>query len=188
MPASKKTNIFRYQSQFVKPKKSVISYRDLVSLMRILRFFAFRSPDAKDMRRSVTTRTRDSSLLLTTPRATARPLIQVPPYLGLQHGLSYRYHHISGYSTASHTGTTTSRATARPLIQVLPYLGLQYGLSYRYHHISGYSTQGWNFCFVFLCFLGFFVFFCPDERVFRVFCSFTNTFRCIQTLNYNHSY
>jgi hypothetical protein len=40
----------------------------------------------------------------------------------------------------------------------------------------------------FLVFLGFFGFFCPDERVFRVFCSFTNTLRCIQTLNYNHSY
>jgi hypothetical protein len=36
--------------------------------------------------------------------------------------------------------------------------------------------------------LGFFGFFCPDERVFRVFSSFMNTFRCIQTLNYNHSY
>jgi hypothetical protein len=49
----------------------------------MLRFFVFRSPDAKDMRRSVTTRTRDTSMLLTTPRATSRPLIQVPPYLGL---------------------------------------------------------------------------------------------------------
>ena len=37
-------------------------------------------------------------------------------------------------------------------------------------------------------FFGFFGFFCPDERVFRVFFSFTNTFRCIQTLNYNHCY
>ncbi len=37
-------------------------------------------------------------------------------------------------------------------------------------------------------FLVFFGFFCPDERVFTVFFSFTNTFRCIQTLNYNHSY
>ncbi len=34
----------------------------------------------------------------------------------------------------------------------------------------------------------FFLFFCPDERVYRAFFSFTNTFRCIQTLNYNHSY
>ena len=41
----------------------------------------------------------------------------------------------------------------------------------------------WVFCF----FLGFFGFFCPEERVFRVFFSFTNTFGCIQTLNYNHS-
>ncbi len=64
-------------------------------------FFAFRSPDAKDMRRSVTTRTRDTSMLLTTPRAAARPLIQVPPYLGLQHGLSYRYHHTAPH----HPGT-----------------------------------------------------------------------------------
>jgi hypothetical protein len=40
----------------------------------------------------------------------------------------------------------------------------------------------------FLGFFGFFGFFCPDERVFRVFSSFMNTFRCIQTLNYNHSY
>jgi len=48
-----------------------------------------------------------------------------------------------------------------------------------------------GFFLVFLGFLGFFGFFwvfCPDERVFRVFFSFTNTFRCIQTLNYNHSY
>ncbi len=34
----------------------------------------------------------------------------------------------------------------------------------------------------------FFFYICPDERVFRVFFSFKNTFRCIQTLNYNHSY
>jgi hypothetical protein len=52
----------------------------------MLRFFAFRSPDAKDMRRSVTTRTRDTSMLLTTPRAAARPLIQV--------------HHTSGCSAS----------------------------------------------------------------------------------------
>ncbi len=39
-----------------------------------------------------------------------------------------------------------------------------------------------------LGFLGFFWVFCPDGRIFRVFFSFTNTFRCIQTLNYNHSY
>ncbi len=54
-----------------------------------------------------------------------------------------------------------------------------------------------GFFWVFLGFLGFFGFFwffwvfCLDERVFRVFrvfFSFTNTFRCIQTLNYNHSY
>jgi hypothetical protein len=37
-------------------------------------------------------------------------------------------------------------------------------------------------------FFGFFWVFCPDERVFRVFFSFTNTLRCIQILNYNHSY
>jgi hypothetical protein len=43
-------------------------------------------------------------------------------------------------------------------------------------------------------FLGFFVFFvfflyiCPEKRVFRVFFSFKNTFRCIQTSNYYHSY
>jgi hypothetical protein len=48
------------------------------------------------------------------------------------------------------------------------------------------------FFFIFLGFLGilgffgFFRVFLP--RVFRVFFSFTNTFRCIQTLNYNHSY
>jgi hypothetical protein len=40
----------------------------------------------------------------------------------------------------------------------------------------------------FLGFFGFFWVFCPDERVIRVFFSFTNTFRCIQTLNYNHFY
>jgi hypothetical protein len=40
----------------------------------------------------------------------------------------------------------------------------------------------------FWVFLGFFGIFCPDGRVFRVFFSFTNSFRCIQTLNYNHSY
>jgi hypothetical protein len=51
-----------------------------------------------------------------------------------------------------------------------------------------------GFLWVFLGFFGFFGFFwvflgfCPDEGVFRVFFSFTNTFRCIQTLNYNHSY
>ncbi len=41
------------------------------------------------------------------------------------------------------------------------------------------------FFFDFLVFLGFI---CLDDRVFRVFSSSTNTFRCIQTLNYNHSY
>jgi hypothetical protein len=133
-------------------------------------FLAFRSLDDKDMRRSVTTRARDSSMLLitpglqhvlsyryhdtsgystsshtgtTTPRATARPLIQVSRHLGLQHVLSYRYHHTSGYrmSTSSTTGTTTPWATARPLIQVPPHLGLQHILSYRYHHTLGYSTS-----------------------------------------------
>ncbi len=34
-------------------------------------------------------------------------------------------------------------------------------------------------------FLGFF---CPEERVFMFFFNFKNTFRCIQTLNYNHFY
>ncbi len=56
---------------------------------------------------------------------------------------------------------------------------------------SGFFGFFWFF-WGFLGFLGFFwvflVFFCPDERVFRFFFSFTNTFRCIQTLNYNHSY
>jgi hypothetical protein len=112
-----------------------------VQFVVMLNFLSFRSPDAKDMRRSVTTRTRDTSMLLTTPRATARPLIQVPSYLGLQHVHSYRYHHTSGYSTASHTGTTIPRATARPLIQVPPYIGLQHVHSYRYHHTSGCSTS-----------------------------------------------
>ncbi len=53
------------------------------------------------------------------------------------------------------------------------------------------KTQPSGFFWVFLGFLGFFGFFwvfCPDERVVRVFFSFTNTFGCIQTLNYNHSY
>ncbi len=45
-----------------------------------------------------------------------------------------------------------------------------------------------GFFWVFWVFLDFFGFFCPDERVFRVFFSFTNTFGCIQTLNYNDSY
>jgi hypothetical protein len=41
-------------------------------------------------------------------------------HLGLQHVLSYRYQHTSGYSysTSSHTGTNTPRATTHPLIQV----------------------------------------------------------------------
>ncbi len=39
----------------------------------------------------------------------------------------------------------------------------------------------------FWVFFGFLGFFCPDEKVFRVFFSFTNTFKCIQTLNCNHS-
>ncbi len=39
----------------------------------------------------------------------------------------------------------------------------------------------------FLGFLGFLGFF-AQKRVFRVSFSFKNTFRCIQTLNYNHSY
>ena len=57
------------------------------------------------------------------------------------------------------------------------------------------KTQPSGFFWVFLVFFGFFGFFCfflrffcLDERVFRVFFSFTNTFRCIQTFNYNHSY
>jgi len=50
------------------------------------------------------------------------------------------------------------------------------------------KTQPSGFVWVFLGFFGFFGFFCPDERVFRVFFSFTNTFRCIQTLSFNHSY
>jgi hypothetical protein len=37
-------------------------------------------------------------------------------------------------------------------------------------------------------FLGFFLYICPEERVFIVFFSFKNTFWCIRTLNYNHSY
>jgi hypothetical protein len=45
----------------------------------------------------------------------------------------------------------------------------------------------------FLGFLGFFglfgfLYIYPEERVFYGFFSFKNTFRCIQTLNYNHSY
>jgi hypothetical protein len=47
------------------------------------------------------------------------------------------------------------------------------------------KTQPSGVFWVFLGFFGFFGFFCPDERVFF---SFTNTFGCIQTLNYNHSY
>ncbi len=51
-----------------------------------------------------------------------------------------------------------------------------------------------GFLCVFLCFFVFFVYFWfflgffADERVFRVFFSFTNTLRWIQTLNYNRSY
>ncbi len=46
------------------------------------------------------------------------------------------------------------------------------------------------FFWVFRFFLGFLVFLCflPIGEGFRVFFSFKNTFRCIQTLNYNHSY
>ncbi len=52
------------------------------------------------------------------------------------------------------------------------------------------------FCLGFLRFFGFFVFFCffwffyifAQKREFLGFFSFKNTFRCIQTLNYNHSY
>jgi hypothetical protein len=33
----------------------------------------------------------------------------------------------------------------------------------------------------------FFLYICPEERVFRVYFSFKNSFRFIQTLNYNHS-
>ncbi len=49
------------------------------------------------------------------------------------------------------------------------------------------KKQPSGFFWVFWVFLGFFWVFCPEERVFRVFFSFTNTFGCIQTLNYNHS-
>jgi hypothetical protein len=45
----------------------------------------------------------------------------------------------------------------------------------------------WVF-WVFLVFLGFFVFFARTRGFLGFFFSFTNTFRCIQTLNYNHSY
>jgi hypothetical protein len=45
----------------------------------------------------------------------------------------------------------------------------------------------WVFFGFFLVFRVF-LYICPEERVFRVFFSFKNTFRCIQTLNYNHSY
>jgi hypothetical protein len=42
---------------------------------------------------------------------------------------------------------------------------------------------------VFFDFLGFFLYICPEERVFRVFsASRILSFRCIQTLDYNHSY
>ena len=51
---------------------------------------------------------------------------------------------------------------------------------------SGFLKVFFWFFWVFWFFFGFFGFFCPDERVFRAFFSFTNTFRCIQTLNYNH--
>jgi hypothetical protein len=40
----------------------------------------------------------------------------------------------------------------------------------------------------FLGFFGFFGVFLPRREGFRVFFSFKNTFSCIQTLNYNHSY
>ena len=40
----------------------------------------------------------------------------------------------------------------------------------------------------FLGFFGFFWVFLPGQEGFRVFFSFTNTFECIQTLNYTHSY
>ena len=51
-----------------------------------------------------------------------------------------------------------------------------------------------GFFWVFLCFLGFLGFFgffwvfLPRREGSSGFFSFTNTFRCIQTLNYNHSY
>ncbi len=48
--------------------------------------------------------------------------------------------------------------------------------------LFGFSLGFWGFFWFFLGFFG------PDERVFRGFFNFTNTFRCIQTLNYNHSY
>ncbi len=44
------------------------------------------------------------------------------------------------------------------------------------------TTQPWLKC---LPILQFFLYICPEEGVFRVFFSFKNTFRCIQTLNYN---
>jgi hypothetical protein len=53
------------------------------------------------------------------------------------------------------------------------------------------KTQPSGFFWVFLGFLGFFGFFWvfwPRREGFSVFFSFTNTFRCIQTINYNHSY
>ncbi len=48
----------------------------------------------------------------------------------------------------------------------------------------GFFRVFWGF----LGFFGFFWVFLPRREGFRVFFSFKNTFRCIQTLNYNHSY
>jgi len=67
--------------------------------------------------------------------------------------------------------------------------GLKAGLEKTRVFLKKPSPVGFfGFFWVFWVFLGFFGFFGPDERVFRVFFSFTNTFGCIQTLNYNHSY
>ncbi len=52
----------------------------------------------------------------------------------------------------------------------------------------GFFGVFFEFFFCFLFFSVFFIYICPEERVFRVFFSFMNTFRCIQTLYWNHSY
>jgi hypothetical protein len=62
---------------------------------------------------------------------------------------------------------------------------------------SGFFGFFWVFLFFFLVFwvflgffgfFGFFWFFLPGKEGFRVFFSVKNTFRRIQTSNYNHSY
>jgi hypothetical protein len=50
------------------------------------------------------------------------------------------------------------------------------------------KTQPSGFFVFFWVFLFFFCFFLPRREGFRAFFSVTNTFRCILTLNYNHSY